>query len=30
MGLFKKAGRIGGRVAKNAAKQIIMPEDEKA
>ncbi len=30
MGLFKKATRLGGRVAKNAAKQIIMPEDEKA
>ncbi len=30
MGLFKKATRLGGRVAKNAAKQIIMPEDEKS
>lgn len=30
MGLFRKATRLGGRVAKNAAKQIIMPEDEKA
>lgn len=30
MGIFKKATRLGGRVAKNAAKQIIMPEDEKS
>ena len=30
MGIFRKATRLGGRVAKNAAKQIIMPEDEKS
>ncbi len=29
MGIFRKATRLGGRVAKNAARQIIAPEDEK-
>lgn len=30
MGIFRKATRLGGRVAKNAARQIVMPEDEKS
>lgn len=30
MGIFRKATRLGGRVAKNAARQIIAPEDEKS
>ena len=30
MGIFRKAARLGGRVAKNAARQIVMPEDEKS
>ena len=30
MGIFRKATRLGSRVAKNAARQIIAPEDEKS
>lgn len=30
MGIFRKATRLGSRVAKNAARQIVMPEDEKS
>ena len=30
MGILRKATRLGGRVAKNAARQIVMPEDEKS
>ena len=30
MGIFRKATSVGGRVAKNAARQIIAPEDEKS
>ena len=30
MGIFRKATRLGGRVAKNAARQIVMPGDEKS
>ena len=30
MGIFRTATRLGGRVAKNAARQIVMPEDEKS
>ena len=30
MGIFRKATRLDSRVAKNAARQIVMPEDEKS